>query len=59
MKKLSKLFNWVASIMLIIAMCSLDGDKWVLPTITMFVSGLYLGTVLMIHNYRVYVRGEE
>lgn len=56
---MKKLFNWAAGILLIIAMCSLDGDKWILPTITMFVSLIYLGTVLMIHNYRVYVRGEE
>ena len=59
MKNVFKLINWVASIILIMSMCSLDGEKWILPTITMFVLGLYLGTVLMIHNYNVYVRGEE
>lgn len=56
---LFKTFNCIMALTFILSVCSLNGERWIIPTVTMFVSMAYLGTVLMIHNYRVYVRGDE
>lgn len=57
-KKIFKAFNWAVGIIFILSICSLDGEKWILPTVTMFLSGTYLIILAQISELKR-VRGEK